>query len=310
MKIEEIFREFGVFNVDRRGYSPLTIKRYLQVAGLFARFAHLEDFMDASRESIDEYFLHGVQQIGWKASTYQKNRYALRFFFAWAVEFGFAKENIADHIPPKRIPRGGVKRALRKREAEILLDAIRTNKRMSSNFSRLRGHAIFATFLFAGLRRSELLKLELRDIDLQDNELLVRHGKGGKDRLIPIVPTLANILGSYLESRQKRGYQTPFVFVALIDDKPMSLCSLDRLVKIARRASGIKFHLHQLRHTFATLMLEGECDLFVLSKLLGHSSVRTTEIYLSATIEHLRSQAMKHPLNSSSSESLYSRRWG
>ena len=64
-----------------------------------------------------------------------------------------------------------------------------------------------------------------------------------------------------------------------------------------RKSSGIIFSVHKLRHTFATLMLEGGCDIYSLSKMMGHSDIKTTTIYLAASAEHLRSQMTKHPLN-------------
>jgi site-specific recombinase XerD len=72
---------------------------------------------------------------------------------------------------------------------------------------------------------------------------------------------------------------------------------IKRLVEAIREASGIKFTIHKLRHTFATLMLEGGCDIFSLSKMMGHSDIKTTTIYLAASAEHLRAQMIKHPLN-------------
>ena len=64
-----------------------------------------------------------------------------------------------------------------------------------------------------------------------------------------------------------------------------------------RDASRLKFTIHKLRHTFATLMLEGGVDIYSLSKMMGHSDIKTTTIYLSASAELLRSQMTKHPLN-------------
>jgi site-specific recombinase XerD len=67
-------------------------------------------------------------------------------------------------------------------------------------------------------------------------------------------------------------------------------------VRKLKDASGVSFHIHMLRHTFATLMLEGGCDIYSLSRMMGHSDIKTTTIYLSATAEHLRAQMGKHPM--------------
>lgn len=66
------------------------------------------------------------------------------------------------------------------------------------------------------------------------------------------------------------------------------------MITRARGVSGVYFAPHLLRHTFATLMLEGGCDLFSLSRLMGHADIKTTAIYLAASVDHLREQALKH----------------
>ena len=71
---------------------------------------------------------------------------------------------------------------------------------------------------------------------------------------------------------------------------------IKRLFAKLQQKSKLKFHPHMLRHTFATLMLEGGCDIFSLSKMMGHSDIKTTAIYLTATVKHLQGQMRKHPL--------------
>lgn len=265
---------------------------------LFSRVYGITHLSDVTEECVERYFLDGTLTRGWVPSTYQKCRSGMRFFFSWCLTRGLVASNVATVVPAKKLPRRILPRGLRKHEAELLLTSVRDYRLMESEFSRLRAHAVFAVLIFAGLRRAELLKLACSDVDMRQKELLVRQGKGQQDRVLPIIPALSEILSKYMKERQRRPHYTcRALFVDLAADRPMSLCSLVRLVRTARRASGIRFYLHQLRHTFATLMLEGGCDIYALSKLLGHSTVKTTEIYLGASSEHLRNQANKHPLN-------------
>jgi site-specific recombinase XerD len=108
---------------------------------------------------------------------------------------------------------------------------------------------------------------------------------------------LAENLKKYLTERTRLNKTCPEFFASLNRNKGFTDIGLKRLTDGIRRAAGIQFTIHKLRHTFATLMLEGGCDIFSLSKMMGHSDIKTTTIYLAASAEHLRSQITKHPLN-------------
>ncbi len=90
--------------------------------------------------------------------------------------------------------------------------------------------------------------------------------------------------------------QSVFFFTTLRGDGQYSYRAVTRLITRIKRLTGIKFSCHRLRHTFATLMLEGGCDLFSLQKMMGHSDIKTTTIYLSATVGMLQKQMLKHPM--------------
>lgn len=163
-------------------------------------------------------------------------------------------------------------------------------------FLRYRNHAIFATFVFAGLRKQELLNLKFADVDIENLTIFIRQGKGGKDRIVPINFTLAEILRRYCDERKRLHKTNPEFFSSLRGNIGFTDNGLKKLVEQIRIASGIVFTVHKLRHTFATLMLEGGCDIYSLSKMMGHSDIKTTTIYLAASAEHLRAQMIKHPL--------------
>lgn len=164
-------------------------------------------------------------------------------------------------------------------------------------YLRYRNHAIFATFIFAGLRKTELLNLKYADVDIANLTIFINQGKGAKDRIIPMSYTLAESLKRYLEERKRLSKTCDQFFASLNRNSGFTDIGLKRLVIKMRTASGLTFTIHKLRHTFATLMLEGGCDIYSLSRMMGHSDIKTTTIYLSASAEHLRSQVGKHPLN-------------
>jgi site-specific recombinase XerD len=164
-------------------------------------------------------------------------------------------------------------------------------------FLRYRNHALFSLFIFAGLRKSEALKLRYTDVDISNLTIFVNQGKGSKDRIVPITYTLAQSLRRYLDERKRLGKTCPEFFASLNRNIGFTSIGLRRLVATMRQSTGLSFTIHKLRHTFATLMLEGGCDIYSLSRMMGHSDIKTTTIYLSASAEHLRLQMGKHPLN-------------
>jgi len=88
-----------------------------------------------------------------------------------------------------------------------------------------------------------------------------------------------------------------YFFTSIHGDMQFTYSGLKNLVARLKGLSNIDFSCHRLRHTFATLMLEGGCDIYALSKMLGHNDIKTTTIYLSASVGYLQEQVMKHPLN-------------
>jgi site-specific recombinase XerD len=103
-------------------------------------------------------------------------------------------------------------------------------------------------------------------------------------------------LKPYLLERSETNPYSIYFFVSRDAKGKLSEKAFRRLITKMRDTSKIFFTPHMLRHTFATLMLEGGCDVFSLSKMLGHSDIKTTTIYLTATVKHLQTQIGKHPL--------------
>lgn len=132
-----------------------------------------------------------------------------------------------------------------------------------------------------GLRRAELSKLEAGDIHVADtdtNFLVVRSGKGQKDRVVPLTPDLAEKLHNFTKGMEPNE--------RIFKLNPTSLGM--KIKDLAKRAGLANFHCHSLRHKFACDVLEAGANIEVLRQLMGHSNIGTTQVYLSATDKSLR----------------------
>jgi len=143
----------------------------------------------------------------------------------------------------------------------------------------------------------EMSQLKVREVDFENNLIHVINGKGGRDRIVPMCAALKRMLLDYWKERERLKKDSVYFFTCLRGDQQFTYNSLKKVVGAVKRGSKINFSPHKLRHTFATLMLEGGCDLFTLSKMMGHSNIKTTTIYLSASVGHMQEQMLKHPLN-------------
>ena len=147
-----------------------------------------------------------------------------------------------------------------------------------------RDRVIIALGFYAGLRVSEICKLKIEDLDLDEGTLLVQHGKGDKDRYLPVPAKLSEVLGPWLGAR-RRGYVIPSPRGGHYDSR-----TLQRMIARTARDAGIQKRVtpHVLRHTYATRLLNTGANLREVQELLGHSSVRVTEVYTHTTPGRLR----------------------
>lgn len=295
MDIEILLQKFCDYSVSIRGYSKDTVRRYKYVVTCFCKFAKVSEISQVNDDNVRTVFYYGRTERKWSVNTFIVYHKTLLVFFRWCIKQGYMEKNpVIDIEIPKKEKRLPTK--LNKQIALKLLEIV-YNYPYDYKFLRYRNHAIFSTFIFAGLRKQELINLKFTDIDLENLTIFVRQGKGNKDRIIPVSYTLAQSLKKYKDERRRLNKTSPEFFSSLRSNVGFTENGLKKLVEQVRASSGIFFTVHKLRHTFATLMLEGGCDIYSLSKMMGHSDIKTTTIYLSASAEHLRSQMTKHPLN-------------
>ncbi len=162
----------------------------------------------------------------------------------------------------------------------------------------VRDFAIIEVLYSCGLRVSELCGLRFSDLFLEEGYVHV-HGKGNKDRLVPISPSAIERLHAWFEVRLKAKLQRgeeDYVFVSLSRGKHLSRITVFHNIKIYANLAGIKKNLspHTFRHSFATHLLQGGANLRAIQAMLGHESIGTTEIYMHIDRQHLREEILLH----------------
>lgn len=162
------------------------------------------------------------------------------------------------------------------------------------NTNNLKHRAILATIYSHGLRISELINLKIVDIDSKRGYLIVRKGKGYKDRPIPLNAECLNILRAYFKAYRPHEYLFEGQFQSFY-----STTSIRAILKQSVRKSRIlkKVTPHTLRHSYATHLLEKGTDIRYIQELLGHCDIRTTEIYTHVSSVHLKDISVPSFLN-------------
>ena len=155
-----------------------------------------------------------------------------------------------------------------------------------------RDRAILETLYVTGIRAGECVGLELGDLDLAAGELLVRDGKGRKDRLVPLLGRAREAIALYLEASRQELLRDPretTLFLSRSGTR-LGVPGLRQIVRSAARAARITHAVttHALRHTCATELVRGGADIRHVQELLGHRSVQTTAIYTRVAVEDLR----------------------
>lgn len=228
-----------------------------------------------------DYILHVKTRKAWRPKTIRQTVACARLFFVEMLGLGdwkvFSQIRTRDHDElPAVLTRDQVRR---------LLGAI-----------RLRRYRIPVKLIYcAGLRLSECLSLTIHDILGSEGKLMVRGGKGGRDRMVPLAPEMLEDLRRYwafhrhpllLFPNAGRGSGSPDQLSARMHRaaSPMPLGSLQRLVVAARKELGIAdATVHSLRHSFATHLIEAGASLHTVQSLLGHKQITTTMVYLHVT---------------------------
>lgn len=282
----------------QRNYSDKTIESYHR------QITHFKEYLKAERidkyEKVDYLMLRGyltkLHDENLAKSTINHKLSALRSFYNYLLKEELIKDNpfllVESLKTAKRNPD-----FLYPEEVLALLDSIETKDDLG-----VRNKAMMELMYASGLRCSEVVNLQISNIDFNQMVLLI-HGKGGKDRYVPFHEYAREWLLQYLQDARNNlminNEGHGFVFVNKFGN-PLTNRGVEDIVDRLTRLYDPtkKIHPHTIRHSFATHLLNAGADIRTVQELLGHENLSTTQIYTHITKEHLKNVYLKaHPRN-------------
>ena len=281
-----------------RGLSTHTQAAYRNDLSALATFLTRKDDPSPSWNAIEEDairgFLDDLDNRGYALSTKSRKIASAKSFFNFLKTEGVIRNNPMDEV---RQPRSGqvLPKTLSIDEVDQLLNP---NVRMNST-EEVRDGAMVELMYAAGLRVSELVGLNIRDVDL-DIGTVRTLGKGSKERIIPIYDTAIQAIGEYIaftRPTHARNQKEEALFLNRRGGRLTRQAFWLRLRKLSVKVGiSTKITPHMLRHSFATHLLHGGASLRHVQELLGHSNIATTQIYTHLTDAHVRNEYAKaHP---------------
>ena len=270
-----------------RNYSPATVKHYRDDLKEFERFFQELD-LQLSWETIDSdivrRWMEAMMDRGNVASSVNRRLSALRSFYRYAL-----RRNLVEKDPVHGIQGPKRKRPLPQFLKEAEMDRLLDENMWTDSYKDVLARTIIVTFYETGIRISELIGLNDKDVDYINCEIKVT-GKRDKQRIIPFGDELSETLISYQHRRNAEMKCESEAFFRTEKGERVTDAQVRQIVKtnLSKVSTLKKRSPHVLRHTFATAMLNHEAGLESVKKLLGHESLSTTEIYTHTTFEQLK----------------------
>lgn len=318
----QILREFLIYHENIKGQSPLTISEYYLDLRMFLRFIKLmrndmsmsTELADIDIQDIDLDFIRGIDtsdvfdflsylandraidpqsaapEYGISPSARARKLSSIKSFYKYlTVRTKQLEENpVAELEYPKL--RKSLPKYLTLEQSSALLQAV-------SGQNEKRDYAILMLFLNCGIRRSELVGLNLTDV-YEDRIRVV--GKGNKERFVYFGSACRKAIDAYLVEREQKVLTDNRALFGSRDGNRISVTAVHRLVKKALLQAGLdstQFSAHKLRHTAATMMLSGGVDVKTVQEVLGHENLNTTQIYTHIENTELKIAAEANPLS-------------
>ena len=257
-------------------YSERSVKVYKSAVQKFISLLNI-NAEQITRKDIDSYINMRLNEEKISLSTQKQIIGALKLFFNTYLDKGIEIDYLYPDRSEKKLPN-----VLSKEEVRSILNSI----------ENLKHKAIITCIYSSGLRISELIDLKIEDIDSKRMLIKVRQAKGNKDRYVPLSIKLLELLRNYYREYKPKDY----IFEGQ-NSSQYSTTSIRKVLKKALRKCNIKkaVTVHTLRHSYATHLLENGTDIRIIQELMGHNSIKTTQIYLH--VSHYDLNKVKSPLD-------------
>lgn len=258
-------------DMQLRGLGELTQQAYLNKVAKFGEFLGKSP-RSARPQDVDRYLLH-LREKGLSVITVNQCASALKLFFTVTLNKPWARERIVFAKVPKKLP--------------DVLSGTEVIKVLKA-FDSIKHKTVALCCYGAGLRINETLHLKSRDIDSARQVIVVRNGKGRKDRQVPLSPRLLRCLREYYKRERPR---SEYLFPGRSRDGALSKMAFAKVLKPTVRKAGIrkKVTAHVFRHSYATHLIEAGVDLRSVQVLMGHASIQSTARYVHLTTARMMS---------------------
>jgi integrase/recombinase XerC len=269
--------KFLDFLLKEKRYSEHTVSNYKRDISDFYSFSRNNTealFSDVDIRVCKQY-LYTLENKKYSPKTITRRIAALRSFWKYLLVKKSTDQNPWEFLSVPKIPKR-LPDVLFSNEMQGFLDSM-----VISSAAGIRNRAICEMIYSSGLRVSELISLNLDDINMRANEALV-FGKGGKERIVLFGDTAKYYINKYISDARNSWIKEPMKAVFLNQKgQRLSIRSVQRMIKDEAEKQGLERHVtpHTLRHSFATSLFNGGADLKTVQELLGHSSLSTTQIY-------------------------------
>jgi len=288
----DVVLDFKNYLLIEKNYAENTITSYMKDIKDFEDFIIREELadglLDVTRERLGRHYLAFLDGKEYTKKSIARKISSLRTFYDFLIKNKKININIFTTLETPKVPRK-LPQIINDEEIEMLFQSIDRLKPLG-----FRNYLILDLLFSCGLRASEITSITIKDIQLEREQILI-HGKGSKDRYVPLHENIINDIKHYLT------YIRPILLskgpnISLLEvfinykGTPLTVRGLQVILKQIIKNSGetFKIHPHMLRHAFATTLLNHGADLRVVQELLGHEHLKSTQIYTHVSSETLK----------------------